>query len=327
MRLKVIAGIVCIELLLIVALVLYIRNKENSDTQIVPLPRSAITISASSTLQYFYEPRAHQYAHDELPTWLSYTPTYSINKDTLNERYDYPTKKPANTFRIITLGDSYTFGLFVNTAQNFSERLEDMLNEKAKCAQYHHFEVINLGVPGYDLQFGLERLRLRGLKYHPDLVIWFLKADDFAMPRGIELQIIPQLMPRNASPSQVKANRGKIYDLYHSAMSTAQNMQFTRSVLQTVPNVYGGKLLIYSPHNIAQLSQEMVDELNGLLQEDPNATIYSNSNISRSIGINAFPDTHPNAKGHEQIAEDLYTYLMTSGLVPCGTALPLNNVQ
>ena len=103
---------------------------------------------------------------------------YNINSDTFNERFDYEINKDDKTFRIITLGDSFTFGYIVDTKNNWTELLEDKLNQ-LHCANFDKIEVINLGVVGYDIQYSVERFKLRGKKYNPDLVLWLLKGDDF----------------------------------------------------------------------------------------------------------------------------------------------------
>ena len=57
-------------------------------------------------------------------------------------------KKNKDTFRIITLGDSFTFGMYINTKDNWTELLEDKLNSDMGCKNISMFEVINLGVGG-----------------------------------------------------------------------------------------------------------------------------------------------------------------------------------
>lgn len=77
--------------------------------------------------------------------------------------------KPAGTFRIFFLGDSFTFGLGVEGGETFPARLEALLNERAgKSAR---FEVINGGVPGYNLAHYYLVLKHRVFRYNPDLIL------------------------------------------------------------------------------------------------------------------------------------------------------------
>lgn len=75
------------------------------------------------------------------------------------------------TFRIVALGDSFTFGYGgVEQPQRFTEVLETKLEG---------VEVINMGVVGFSLDQEYLYLRHEGLRYQPDLVMVFLYENDF----------------------------------------------------------------------------------------------------------------------------------------------------
>ena len=78
-------------------------------------------------------------------------------------------EKPAGTFRILNLGDSVAMGWGVREEDTYGRRLEQRLNEQGAGAQ--HYEVINAGVPGWNLENALAYLQAEGLKYEPDLVL------------------------------------------------------------------------------------------------------------------------------------------------------------
>ena len=67
---------------------------------------------------------------EKVNEWGPNKGTYTINNDSLNERFNYSENKDKNTFRIITLGASYTYGLYVDTKNNWTEILEDILTLK-----------------------------------------------------------------------------------------------------------------------------------------------------------------------------------------------------
>jgi lysophospholipase L1-like esterase len=69
-------------------------------------------------------------------------------------------------YRILTLGDSCTFGLGVDDAQTWPAQLQQLLN-----ADGDRVEVINAGVPGYSAFQGRRFLEKEGLHLAPDLVI------------------------------------------------------------------------------------------------------------------------------------------------------------
>lgn len=91
----------------------------------------------------------------------------SINSGGFRGR-EYSFSKPADTFRIIMLGDSEVFSFLLNGSEVLSEQLESVLNKNSKSL---HYEVLNFGVEGYNTFQELEQLKTKGLKYNPDLII------------------------------------------------------------------------------------------------------------------------------------------------------------
>lgn len=112
--------------------------------------------------------------------------TYSINKSGLRGEQIYPYKRTPGKFRVLMIGDSFTFGEGVNNKETFSHYLQEMLPEA---------EVINLGVHGYGHDQILIHLQEEGVKYQPDLVVLgFVDADmernrmnfrDYAKPKFV----------------------------------------------------------------------------------------------------------------------------------------------
>ncbi len=82
---------------------------------------------------------------------------------------EHSLKKPAGTFRILGLGDSFTYGVGARYEETYLYRLEQMLNERPQGHQA--IEVIKAGVPRYWPE--PERLMLEhyGLSYAPDLIL------------------------------------------------------------------------------------------------------------------------------------------------------------
>lgn len=78
-------------------------------------------------------------------------------------------EKPAGVFRIATTGGSSVYGQSESSdAAVWSQRLEDHLNERLAPRR---FEVVNLGVSGWNSHEMLVNLALRGLDFEPDLVV------------------------------------------------------------------------------------------------------------------------------------------------------------
>ena len=77
--------------------------------------------------------------------------------------------KPPVTYRILNLGDSIVMGWGVRMEDTYGRQLESLLNEED--IDNRNFEVINAGVPGWNLENASAYLQAEGLKYEPDLIL------------------------------------------------------------------------------------------------------------------------------------------------------------
>ena len=79
-----------------------------------------------------------------------------INSKGLRDK-EYQYDKQRGVFRILVLGDSFTWGYGVELKEIFTERLENMLGKNV--------EVLNAGVTGYGTDQEMLFLEQEGLKY------------------------------------------------------------------------------------------------------------------------------------------------------------------
>ena len=82
---------------------------------------------------------------------------------------EFETAKPANTFRILSLGDSRTFGWGLTEAETYSNQLQVLLQKRAGPGR--KIEVINAGVNAWSYPQMLVYFRDIGLRYQPDVVV------------------------------------------------------------------------------------------------------------------------------------------------------------
>lgn len=101
-----------------------------------------------------------------------------INFDGFRDK-EYPQEKPQGVFRIVFIGDSEAFGRFLPLEHTIAKQLEASLNNNFSPAR---FEVINMGVEGYNSFQELEMLKVKGMKYNPDLVIVYYCFNDADEP-------------------------------------------------------------------------------------------------------------------------------------------------
>ena len=78
-------------------------------------------------------------------------------------------EKPANSYRILNLGDSVVMGWGVRQEETYGQLLQEQLNELSSASM--QYEVINAGVPGWNLGNALAYLKAEGLRYQPDLIL------------------------------------------------------------------------------------------------------------------------------------------------------------
>ena len=271
---------------------------------------------------HFYEPKPNELINDH-PDWLGYNVSYSINNDSLNERSEYPLLRNPDTYRIVTLGDSFTYGLLVNTYENYSERLEDMLNAQT-CTEVRQYDVINLGVPAYDIGYAAERYELRGRKYAPDILVWFMNSFTFGIDadRKIELEnmylkIIPLENHWQTLSGKIEYYPGYLAGMqYMREEDLSQRVAKQKKYLQDFLTTYHGRLLIvvnnwpiWNPVAKQVLLESVRYKENILLY-------YMDPPLRSAIELHA--DGHPNVKGHELIASNIYKYLSDHVLLPCG---------
>lgn len=72
-----------------------------------------------------------------------------------------------DSYKIIILGDSLTYGAGVSLEETYAKILEKKLNNLGD----KKYEIFNLGVFGYGTTQECELLKVKGLKYNPNLVI------------------------------------------------------------------------------------------------------------------------------------------------------------
>jgi hypothetical protein len=88
------------------------------------------------------------------------------------ENYDYP--KTPNTIRVLSIGDSHTFGYEVDQDETYSSQIAKNLSSNSIRAQ-----VMNAGVSGFGTAEELIFLENEGIKYKPDYVILGFFKNDF----------------------------------------------------------------------------------------------------------------------------------------------------
>jgi len=107
---------------------------------------------------------------------------------------EFSEEKQQNTYRIINMGDSSTFGVGVPYGDLHSAVLKDMLNRQAQPQK--RYEVINAGVPGYSSLQGLKYLKKELIKYKPDIITVSFGLNDYLYTNAEDDKNIPETSPQ-----------------------------------------------------------------------------------------------------------------------------------
>ncbi len=332
---RTVVGLELLIIALIAASVLGTRAGELELASVTPVARQSLVFQKSGPLEYFYELRPGYQGETYIPPWLGSALELHYNADGLNDRFDYRVAKPKGTFRIAALGDSWTYGQFVSTKDNYTEVLEDILNHEPGCSE--RFEVLNLGVPSYDIAYAAERFRVRGAKYDPDLVLWLFIANDFEeindyiIPRAQAYRDrwtaegVQELIERDTisaqwnsftiPPSELETKiwRNAVDDLYRE-YGTAGVLSYQGEALRSFAKIYDRALVLFV-HSQFTFPAPYRSLLQDVAASRPGTFFYQSP--LEFTGAMQLPDKHPSPAGHREIARDLFRYLRDQRLVPC----------
>jgi lysophospholipase L1-like esterase len=114
-----------------------------------------------------------------IPTEFKNNPTWEISLNSEGFRdLEFPANKPAQTLRIVSLGDSWTFGHNVNRDDSYPQRLRALLTTQLPNSK---IEVLNLGMLNFTSHEGLALLKSRALGLDPDIVLIGFGMNDAAI--------------------------------------------------------------------------------------------------------------------------------------------------
>lgn len=98
-----------------------------------------------------------------------------INVGGLRDDMDHSYAKPEGKFRILVLGDSFSFGNGVT----FEESYFSYLRQEIKDGDRQDIGIINLGVPGYDIHNEVIYYLDEGFRYDPDVILLQFALNDW----------------------------------------------------------------------------------------------------------------------------------------------------
>ncbi len=171
----------------------------------VPVTGDFFVRSANPVLSFEYKKNYIMKGQDRYPEYRGFFTNSSGFRD-----YEFREAKPAGIVRIIILGDSVSVGETISDVKDiFPRKIEGLLNQDLIKRKY---EVFNMAVVGYDTLKEVETLRVKGLRYKPDIVIIVFCINDFDQfaDSGISWYLKWQSIENNTAPKDGSAKRGGI---------------------------------------------------------------------------------------------------------------------
>jgi lysophospholipase L1-like esterase len=134
-----------------------------------PNPEVVYELRPGAELTFFYKDQGEEI-------------TYDINSLGLRGS-EVTNNKPPRTFRVVTLGDSVTFGVRVDQPDIYSARLQEMLNGWSEDINLNAtFEVLNPSACGWNTFNEVSWLENRGIELNPDFVLVQFSMNDVDNP-------------------------------------------------------------------------------------------------------------------------------------------------
>ena len=242
------------------------------------------------------------------------------NSRGMRDSREYAEAKGADTLRILGIGDSGAFGWGVEQDEDYLSVLEQRLSTRAGPRTY---EVLNLGVPGYNTWQEVEALATRGLSFQPDIVVVGWNPTDFDVPffmqaaRDFREKDVSYLWTflfdreRFRALTQPKVIKGyQVPDeLVDPLLLAGSGVEGSRRALERLLGLarkHGFKVLLFGPLDgtITKLGSELGIPLYNLYKEIPARTYPKEY---------AIYFMHPAPGGHRVLAEHLEQILARLG--------------
>ncbi len=180
---------------------------------------------------------------------------------------DFSLQKPSNTYRILGVGDSFTFGEGVNEQDTFLSKLNSHLTTQHPDKS---FEVINAGASGYNTRDEVISLTNRWIKLTPDLVILtFTMNDGYADDEFADLALGPLIMGLQDGRTKVPG-QGKEYPskLLTWGLGLIERKKNSNRIIDIYLSQYTTKPLLEgydweNSKNNFKLAKSAIDAING----------------------------------------------------------------
>jgi hypothetical protein len=230
-------------------------------------------------------------------------------------------ERPPGVYRVVGVGDSFTFGMGVRQEESWPAQLEALL--KAPPG-YERVEVVNVGVPGYNLRQYCRKTKLKVLDLEPNLVVMGLVENDLEPAFYVEDGYL--CVPRKKTTISFPGKRwlqtnshfyqalNMRYQGWASAYLQRKHAEDARSILfgDQDPGAWDEAV-----ERLQKCYRKVLSECSDFLvvsfalsDQSPLPQIVERARVPAAhlnldgCGLR-LPDGHPNARGHGHLAEQI----------------------
>ena len=216
---------------------------------------------------------------------------------------EFDTEKPAETFRIVVVGDSVAFGWDVPLTESFPRLLPRLLNRYVQGGRA--FEVYNMAVDGYDARQEAELVRTQVFPFQPDLLIVGYCVNDHFVGNDVAKW-------RKETQSWSRAARllkHTVLNAYYRATGDLVREAYTKIARLCAEKGVPVLVTLFPPVGGTRLP----DEVQALCADLGMMTVNLASAYD-AIGRDRLliDDVHPTAFGHQIAAEEVAAFLCHS---------------
>lgn len=182
--------------------------------------------------------------------------SYPVKINSLGYRMEeFTIEKPADTYRILMIGDSMTFGYGVEEKYNIPSTLEEKLNQYLKDQSRQKIQIINAGfASGKASDTYYLYLKNKGLKLEPDLIVvnYFLNNDISDLDDNIW-----QKVDQHGLPQKIISKTTEVEEDFTRLKREYQNWKFAPPILKNshLWILFATTLETRSPETVAKIKR------------------------------------------------------------------------
>jgi hypothetical protein len=240
----------------------------------------------------------------------------TINSVGMRDR-EYSRTRPDSAVRIALLGPSDIMGAGVADSQTFETRLEARLNRDLSPTTGKGYEILNFGVVSFSMLQQMEMLEQRALEYQPNVIVVAFHpisearfAFQFLANQVRFGQEVPYADLRDMAEKAGVRKGMRQPDAFRRLKPHGEELlRWTLNRIDSLATARGAKVVLL----VRDMPAEQSEPSNPVIEFARSAgmTVMDIRGVFTGVNVDSLKvaawDKHPNARGHQMIADRLFT--------------------